>query len=75
MTPEQVNQLEMLVDENGLDNVIDALADVCGLKADHIRSNWQDLETAKAWDRAGYAVNSSLGVVHHGVHLIDHVSK
>jgi|TARA_Y100000310_G_scaffold249019_2_gene255016 hypothetical protein len=71
---EDRDTIENLVDWHGLDNVIDALADVCAEKAKHIRTNWQDMETAKHWDRASYAVNSSLGIVIDGVRVINHVS-
>ena len=74
MTQEDRDIIERLIDWHGLDNVVDALADICAEKADHIRSNWQDMETAKHWDRASYAVNSSLGIVRDGVHVINHVS-
>jgi len=44
--------LEGLVDAHDLDGVIEALADVCFAKADHLRSNWQDDATARTWERA-----------------------
>jgi len=47
--------LEALVDRHGAKAVLLDLAFICAEKADHIRSNWQDEVTAKAWDRAAKA--------------------
>lgn len=47
------NELELLVDDRGLDRVIDMLADICHEKADHLRSAWQDDFTANLWSKAG----------------------
>lgn len=43
-------QLELMVDRNGLLFVLTGLVLVCEEKAAHIRHNWQDQVTAKAWD-------------------------
>jgi hypothetical protein len=48
-----LDTLERLVDEHGLRAVLEALAEVCGGKAEHVLANWQDKALAKAWDRAG----------------------
>jgi hypothetical protein len=42
---------EGAIDSHGLANVIDALAEICAEKADHIRENWQDGQTAGPWSR------------------------
>ena len=47
---EAMLQLEAMVDRVGLANVLFALEHICGAKAEHIRTNWQDRVTAKAWD-------------------------
>ena len=47
-----VDSLEVMVDASTLATVTDALAEVCYLKADHIRQNWQDNITSKPWDVA-----------------------
>jgi hypothetical protein len=44
--------LEALVDAHSVRAVLLDLAFICVEKADHLRSNWQDEVTAKAWDRA-----------------------
>ncbi len=45
-------ELELLLDRYGPHDIAAALAHVCGEKADHVRSAWQDEELAKAWERA-----------------------
>lgn len=42
---------EGAIDSHGLANVIDALSEICAAKADHIRENWQDSNTAHPWAR------------------------
>jgi len=46
-----MQQLESIVDEHGLAQTIEMLAEICNLKADHIRSNWQDESLACLWGR------------------------
>jgi hypothetical protein len=46
------DQLEIMVDDNGLINVVEALALMCSVKADHILENWQDDNLSAQWDRA-----------------------
>jgi hypothetical protein len=41
-------ELETMVDQAGLESVVEALASICREKADHLRTNWQDKLTAKA---------------------------
>lgn len=43
--------LEQLIDQHGLETVLDLLADVCHEKADHLRTTWQDRNAARMWDR------------------------
>ena len=45
--------LEGIVDRFGLSAALDALATVCGAKADHLMSNWQDDASARPWSRLG----------------------
>ena len=44
-------KLENEVDTGTLGGVIEILAMVCREKADHLRSNWQDEQAAKSWER------------------------
>ncbi len=43
--------LEGIVDRVGLSATLEALATVCGAKADHLESNWQDSVSARPWAR------------------------
>lgn len=45
-------ELEFIVDRCSLARVLEALAEICSEKADHIRTNWQDHATARPWDAA-----------------------
>lgn len=53
LTPEQLFDLEALVDKTSLRQVITALVEISHGKASHIRENWQDRPTAAPWDQAG----------------------
>jgi hypothetical protein len=44
-----LEQLEQLVDQNNLQDVLHALAEVCIEKAEHIQVNYQDTFTANLW--------------------------
>jgi hypothetical protein len=46
------NWLEAAVDGAGLSSVLMALSEICGEKAEHIATNWQDTKTAKVWATA-----------------------
>lgn len=50
-------QLEAMIDRHGLLHVLTGLGLVCHEKADHIRANWQDKVTARAWDLDGNAID------------------
>jgi hypothetical protein len=45
-------EIEALIDKHGLLHVLTAIECVCGEKAEHIRTNWQDHITAKPWEAA-----------------------
>ncbi len=44
-------ELEKWIDHKGLSQVLNAISVICGEKAEHLRSNWQDTVTAKSWDK------------------------
>lgn len=46
-------ECEALVDKYNIDVILSKLAEVCHEKAEHIRTNWQDKQTAKEWERLG----------------------
>lgn len=52
------DRLESLIDAHGLKHILDSIATVCGGKAEHLESNWQDNIAAKAWDRAGFLISA-----------------
>ena len=56
MKTEDMDILEDLVDRYTLADVLEALTEVCELKADHLRSNWQDSNGAKVWSAVGAKV-------------------
>lgn len=43
-------QLEAMIDRSSLKDVLEMLAEICGEKAEHIRSNWQDEPMARFWE-------------------------
>ena len=45
--------LEQAVDALGLAAVVECLAEVCAVKAEHVRLTWQDERASRVWDRAG----------------------
>lgn len=42
-------EMEQLIDVYGLSKVVEALAQVCDLKEEHIRTNWQDYGLANEY--------------------------
>lgn len=50
MWNDELEALEVLVDRDGLRAVVDALAEVCRHKAEHLRDNCQDVASARIWD-------------------------
>jgi hypothetical protein len=58
---QMVEDLEEIVDRTqSFDDVLEALADVCRLKAEHIRTNWQDEGLAEGWDRQAKRVEKAI---------------
>ena len=49
--------LEQFVDAYGLSDVLSALSDICGDKAEHLRSNWQDRASANVWARDARSID------------------
>lgn len=44
--------LERVLDQSNLHELMLHLARICYEKSEHIAENWQDMETAKAWESA-----------------------
>ena len=56
--------LETLIDQYPtLTEFLAAVSDICHEKAEHIASNWQDAETAKAWRRTAVTVAKASAAV------------
>jgi hypothetical protein len=48
--------LESMIDDTSLTDVLNALVSVCGDKAEHLLSNWQDPMAAKCWAKMATAI-------------------
>lgn len=58
MTGKDRDQLEMMIDRNGLVNVLDTIAIICYDKADHTLGTWDDPVLAKQWQKAGRLIET-----------------
>jgi hypothetical protein len=56
-TKDDMPKLEAMVDRHGLYSVLAMLSDICGEKAEHLRSNWQDRSSAQNWGKAIAAID------------------
>jgi hypothetical protein len=52
LNQQEKDQIEALIDSCGLSSVLMALSEICGEKAEHIATNWQDAALAKCWAAA-----------------------
>ena len=50
--------VEEMVNELGVDGILEMISEVCYEKAQHVRENWQDEVLAKQWDKLGSIVDS-----------------
>lgn len=50
------SDIETLIENMSLPGVLSILSQVCYEKAEHLRNNYQDLETARTWEKVGRAV-------------------
>lgn len=57
MEMKEREDLEALVDKYAIDGVASVLEQICYEKAEHVRTNWQDENLAKEWERAGKILN------------------
>jgi hypothetical protein len=44
--------LEAVIDDSSVKAMLEAISEICGEKAEFIRSQWQDHATARIWDAA-----------------------
>jgi hypothetical protein len=56
LTPIDRHNIEAVIDACGLGSVLTAIGEICGEKAEHVRTNWQDEPLAKQWDAHGTRV-------------------
>ena len=59
MTQQEQDVLEALIDKRSIEDVVSTLADICFLKAAHIRENWQDNILADTWRKRAAALNKA----------------
>ena len=59
-----IDQLEKMVDETSLADVLESLAELCVLKAEHLESNWQDRRSASVWTKDARRIETVLANVH-----------
>lgn len=55
---EQQETLEGLVDRTSLQEVLEALGEMCHSKASHLRVNWQSYYEAREWEKVGRKLDS-----------------
>ena len=53
--------VEEMIDAAGISNVIDAVAQVCFAKAEHLKGNWQDPDGSRAWRVVAKRVDTLAG--------------
>lgn len=61
LSQDEKTDLELLIDRTSATEVLIALCEICGDKAEHIRENWQDDETCKPWDKAAAVLDRTIG--------------
>jgi len=49
----KLDQLEAIIDSDGIEETLAALANLCHEKENHIRENWQDESLANEWRKKG----------------------
>lgn len=47
--------LESMIDKGNVREVMEAIAEICDDKSEHILRNWQDSPLSKQWERAAKA--------------------
>jgi hypothetical protein len=52
----ETDELEAMVDRASVSAILEALAQICRLKAVHLRDNWQDDKAARIWLRGAVAI-------------------
>lgn len=58
LIPDHKLMLETSIDSSSLADVLEALAEICREKAQHLQENWQDERAANLWNRAANRVET-----------------
>ena len=53
-----------VLDKTSVEEILQALADICEAKASHIRENWQDTLLEASWLKMGNRLNTLSGKAH-----------
>ncbi len=52
-----IAQLEKIIDKQGFQRVVEAMAEIAYLKSDHVRETWQDMALSHAWEAIGKRID------------------
>jgi hypothetical protein len=55
----EVDELEAMIDRSSVYAVLEAIAQICRLKAVHLRGDWQDDRAAKVWLRGAVVIEKA----------------
>lgn len=58
MSAGDVMAIEHLIDRYSVAEVLYAVAYICGAKAEHLATNWQDAHSAKSWMNSCVAIDA-----------------
>lgn len=54
-------ELETLIDDHGYHAVLEAVSNICALKAEHVASNWGDVILSRNWLRRMDRLDTLIG--------------
>lgn len=60
---ENADKLEAIIDAIGLRSALFLLAEICDAKAEHLETNWQDADLARAYTKAAIQVERLAGKI------------
>lgn len=56
--PQEKYELEEMIDGTSVGQLLEAIADICHEKAEHVATNWQDYDLEKLWTRCGTKISA-----------------
>lgn len=59
MSTPDLDILETFIDKYGIVDVLSGISYICGEKAEHIATNWQDTKTAKHWIKLSESIDKA----------------